>query len=268
MAISQELYETIVTVVDDRLRDVKVTRQAFDDLREAIFEAQERADKRFAQAEERLSRVEAAIERLTERQAQAEERLSRVEAAIERLTENQTRIEAAIERLTERQDRTEAAIERLTEAQARTEVALKQLAEAQARTDRRVAQLGETIGFGLEDIVKVTLPGYLERHLGIHLKGRLGEELRRKFIGPPGREVEIDLYGEGQQDGRAVTVVVEVKTRVRPSDVGRFAKQLERIRKTLISGDLIPVLFGHVVYPASHTPAQERNIFLVAAHQR
>ena len=56
-------------------------------------------------------------------------------------------------------------------------MAQKELAEAQRKTEiqvqnlaRSVGKLSDNVGFGLEDIARVVLPGYLERHLGILVK--------------------------------------------------------------------------------------------------
>lgn len=74
---------------------------------------------------------------------------------------------------------TEERLEQLVQAQRRTEEATRSLAQA-------VGQLSDTVGYGLEDIARVILPGYLERHFGI----RVGE-LERRFVGSEGNEVEI-----------------------------------------------------------------------------
>lgn len=116
MGISKEVYAAIVAIVDDRLREVKVTREAFDELRGAVLS--------------------------------------------------------------------------LAEAQRRTEEALRGLAQA-------VGRLSDTVGHGLEDIARVILPGYLERHLGI----RVGE-LERRFIGPKrGSSSWLPISGEHAHTG-------------------------------------------------------------------
>jgi len=109
------------------------------------------------------------------------------------------------------------ALTRLTEAQARTEVALK-------HQRRHLSGLGDVIGFGLEDIAKTVVPGYLQRHFGIDLEGPLGDELARRFFDVNGQPVEVDLYGEGTRDGRRVVVLAESKSRIGGAEVRRFAR--------------------------------------------
>jgi len=91
--VTAELYKTIVAIVDDRVRGIRVTREGFNELRNAV--------------------------------------------------------------------------ERLAEAQAKTEAAVERLAEAHRELSVEVRRLSATIGFGIEDIGRVVLPGYLKRHFDI-----------------------------------------------------------------------------------------------------
>ncbi len=163
--ITAELYEFIVKVVEDKVREIRVTREEFD-------------------------KLAAAINRLAEAQAGTEERLNK-------LTEAQQRTEQRLNQLAER-------VEQLAEAQQRTEQRLNQLAatveklaEAVDGLRQVVGKLSETVGFGLEDIARVVLPGWLYRHLGVEL-----EELERRFVIVDGREIEVNLYGEGLKRGK------------------------------------------------------------------
>jgi hypothetical protein len=238
-------------------------------------------DAAWRRTEERLDRVEVTLERLVEAQARSEERLDRVEATLERLAEAQTRTEARVEQLAEAQQRTEARLEQLAEAQQRTEARLDQLAEAQQRTEAQVSKLvgaidtlrqevgklSENIGAGLEGIAKITLPGYLERHLRIRMLGPLGEELQPMIVGPEGRELEIDLAGTGIQEGQTQMVVCEVKSRIYSDDVFRFQDRIEQMHAYLPER-IVPVLFGHRIHPTAQEAAEPLGILLVGSYQR
>jgi DNA repair exonuclease SbcCD ATPase subunit len=161
--LTAEMYRAIVTIVDDRMREIRVTRQEYNRLVRA-----------HARTEERVSRLEEAITKLMEVQARAEEesaaRWASIEAALNRLAEAQARTEQAQARTEEAQARTaeelqryreesevrwasiEAALARLAEAQARTEEAqarteaqIRALAEAQARTEEAQARTAEEL---------------------------------------------------------------------------------------------------------------------------
>ncbi len=70
--LTAEMYQAIVAIVDDRLRDVRVTREGFDRLTQAISgltEAQARSAERVRHLETRMDGVETALQRLAEAQA-------------------------------------------------------------------------------------------------------------------------------------------------------------------------------------------------------
>ncbi len=157
MAIDGQLYDFVIKVVDDRMQEIRVTREEFDELRGIVKE-------------------------LAEAQHRTELRLDSLAQKIEELAEAQRRTELRVDRLAEK-------VEELAEAQRKTEVALQGLT-------RQVGALSDTIGFGLEDVARLMLPPYLERHLGVNTG-----ELELKFFTVDGEEVEVNLYGEGTMDG-------------------------------------------------------------------
>ena len=126
--VTAELYKTIVTIVDERVKEIKVTRENFNELRDAV-------------------------EKLTEAQAKTEERLGRLEDAVEKLTEAQAR--------------TEERVKELAAAQAKTEEKLSTLTAAFEGLKTEVKSLSDTVGLGLEDLGSAVLPSYIERTYGI-----------------------------------------------------------------------------------------------------
>jgi hypothetical protein len=254
--ITAELYRAIVTIVDDRVREIRVTREDFDRLTQTVAQlaqAQARTEQRLeelaqaqARTEERVDRLEAAVERLAEAQARTEERVDRLEAAVERLAEAQARTE-------ERVDRLEAAVERLAEAQARTEQALQQLAT-------QVGALSDNVGYGLEDIARVVLPGYLKQRYGVTV-----ERLERRIFPIDGQQFDIDLYAEGRRGRRRIVVLGEVKARIYAREVHHFQQVLQAVRPQL-PAEPMPVLFGYFIDLSAMEAAQDQ-ILLIAAYQ-
>ena len=249
IGLTAEQYRAVIAIVDERLSEVKVTRESFD-------------------------RLSSLIGQLTNAQMKAEERLSALEGAVEELAQAQRDLAQAQARTEERVGGLEQAVERLAQAQARTEEAVKELAQAQAATVRQmrnlaqqVGALSENIGFGLEDIARVMLPPYLERHQGVLLEGELGEELRRRFFQVEGREIEFNLYGEGWKDGQRVTVLGESKSRIFGREVEEFAEKLSLV-EPLVEGEVLRVMFGFYIHPTAISVAHERDILLVASYQR
>ncbi len=258
IGLTKELYETIITIVDERVQSIKVSREDYEKLREAIYElaqAQRRTEERvesLAEAqrrtEERVERLEVAVEKLAEAQRRTEERVERLEVAVEKLAEAQRRTEERVERL-------EIAVEKLAEAQRRTETVVQQLA-------REVGALSDLIGYSLEDIARVVLPGYLERHFKVKI-----DELERRFFVVDSKEIEVNLYAEGEKEGKPLVVIGECKSRIYERDVESFYSSIEPLLKT-IDKELILVLFGFLIHPSASKSAQAKNILLIASYQR
>ncbi len=208
MALTPELYDLIVRIVDDRVRDIKVAREEYERLRESIA----------------------------------------------KLAEAQRRTEERLERLAER-------VEELAEAQRRTEERLEKLIAALDSLRVEVGRLSDAVGFGLEDIARVVLPGWLHKNLGVEV-----DELRREFITIGGREVEVDLYGEGRLRGERVVVVGEVKSRISESDVRRFYERVYAPASEDLGVRVVGVLFGYLVHPSARRRARELGLHVVASY--
>lgn len=183
-------------------------------------------------------------------------------------------LKSVVQELTGAQARTEASVKELAEAQARTEErvgglerAMEKLAEAQTRTEvqlrglrQEVGALSANIGYGLEDIARTVLPGYLRWKFGLKV-----ERLTRQAFRVDKRQVDIDLYGEGSWDGRKATLLGEVKARIYQRDVARFRRKVEAVRP-LVDGELFPLMFGYYIGLSAEEEAGD-EIYLVASYQ-
>jgi chromosome segregation ATPase len=239
--LTAEMYRAVITIVDERVKEIRVTREDFNALKGAVQEltqAQARTGQWVHELVQAQARTEQRVDELAQAQARTEQRVEELAQAqartgqwVHELVQAQARTEQRVEELAQAQARTEQrmgglerAMQELAQVQARTEQrmgglerAMQELAQAQARTEQQmeklaqqVGGLSDSIGYGLEDIAKVVLPGYLQRHFGIVLEGKLGEELNRHFFHIDGSDVEINLYGEGERDGQRVVVLGEV----------------------------------------------------------
>jgi DNA repair exonuclease SbcCD ATPase subunit len=238
MSISPELYEAITRIIEQKISEAKVTRENFNKLTSIVTElsnnvlklaeAQKRTEDSLAKLAERVTRLEEAVERLAEAQKRTEERVTRLEEAIQRLAE----------------------------AQKRTEDSLGVLFKA-------VSGLSDTIGFGLEDVAKVMLPPWLEKHERIRV-----EELERRFIKVDGEEIEINLYGEGRKGRYPIVIIGEAKSRIHGRDVKEFFENFNKIKKAFKEKRLIPLLFGYWIHPSASSLGKELGIKLIASYQR
>ena len=235
----------------------------------ALAEAQKRTEERLNELAEAQKRTEERVKALAEAQYRTEERLSA-------LAEAQKRTEERLDALAEAQKMTEERLTALAEAQKRTEERLSALAEAQRRTEEaiikltisldalrvEVSRLGETIGFGLEDIARVVLPGWIYARLGI----RVGD-LRREFIEVDGREVEVNLYGEGELKGEKIIIVGEVKSRIYGSDVKEFYDNIYVPIARMAGAKVIGILFGYLIHPSARKISEELGLHVVASYE-
>jgi predicted nuclease with TOPRIM domain len=252
--LTAEMYQAIVAIVDDRLRDVRVTREGFERLEGAIVrlaEAQARTEARVEHLETRMDRVEAALERLVEAQARTEDRVGRLEAALERLVEAQAR--------------TEARVEQLAEAQARTEATLQRTGQALQQLTRQVEGLSETVGGDIEDIAYIVLYDVLKRAFGWEV-GVL-ERTWQQWNGSP---EEINVFGRASdpaQPQRTIWIVGEAKHNLTLREVERFARQAERARQHL-EGEVYAVCFAYRARPEVRARLQELDIPLLFSYGR
>jgi len=190
--LTPELYRTVAAIVEERVKDIKVTREDFSTLRKAV-------------------------ERLAEAQARTEERVGRLEQAVERLAEAQARTE-------ERVDRLEQAVERLAEAQARTEEAVRKLADAQAKFERtfesRLGALGARWGLETEESFRQGMRAILE-DVGFKVERYLVYDHAGKVFGHPD-QVELDVV---VRDGKLM--LIEIKSAAGRADVTIFNRKVE-----------------------------------------
>lgn len=199
--VTAEVYKTIVTIVDERVKEIKVTREDFNALRDVV------------------------------------------------------------EELAQAQRRTEQRVEELAQAQGRTEEAVERLVGAQRELSVAVGKLSDNLGYGIEDIGRVVLPGYLERHFDINVVG----ELDRKFFFVNGKEIELNLYGEGLKDGNKVIILGEAKARIYRGEVKEFIKA---ISKLTFEDAVFKLMFGFLVHPSATEVAKSEGIVLVASYQK
>ncbi|MDZ7262373.1 MAG: hypothetical protein ONB05_09755 [candidate division KSB1 bacterium] len=235
--MTAELYKTIITVVDERVKEIRVTRTDFDELKGAVRELAQAQ----ARSEERVGRLEQAIEKLAQAQARTEERVERLEQAIEKLAQAQAR--------------TEERVEKLALAQARTEKVLTNLT-------RQVGRLSDAIGFSLEDLGQWLLPAYIEKTYGITGVKKCSS----RFVKVDSEVVELNLYAEGKRNGETIVLLGETKNRIRRVDIKSFANRL-RLLESVFHKPTFRFIFGYRAYPDVEELAREKGIEVICSYQ-
>jgi len=253
MAISMAVYNTIRQIVDERIdtfkeriEEIRVERKDFDELKGEV------------------TKLTISVDRLAEAQVKTEQKVEKLEESVDKLAVAQAKTEQKVGRL-------EESVDKLAVAQAKTEQKVEELAMAQAKTEQaikhlsiNISGLSDTIGFGLEDIARTVVPGYLERHENIYI-----EELQRGFIEVDGVEREIDLFGECNRDGETILIIGEVKSRIYEGEVKKFVSNvINPIRKSEKERRIYPLMFGYVIHPSAQRLAKAEGVHLVASYQR
>ena len=238
MSITPELYEFITKVVEDKVKEIKVAREEFDKLVKTVEELSKKIDK-MAEIQSETLRI---LEELAKAQKRTEERLNM---------------------LAEAQRRTEERLNMLAEAQKKTEESLSRLSNTVRELAIQVGRLSDTIGFGLEDIARVMIPGWLERHLGIYV-----EELVPRFFTINGAEIQVNLFGVGKRDEKEVIVIGETKSRIYAREVEKFARTLELLKKFFKDKEILGVIFGYLIHPSAEEEAKKYGIKLIATYMR
>jgi hypothetical protein len=145
------------------------------------------------------------------------------------------------------QQRTERRVEELASAQQRTEVSLQQLINEHQKTRKLPAT---TVGYRLEDLAYKGLPPLLERDFGLIVQGKLK---RTYLTDNQGKELEVNITGQGLLDGKTVTIIGESKSQLSKNHIDSFVrKRLQRFEGVV--QEVFPVL---VTYMASSSDVQE-----------
>jgi len=267
--ITPGIKKEIIKIIDERIREVHVTREDFRELKEIVrdlgiktaelADAQKRTEQRVEELAEAQKRTEQRVEELAEAQKRTEQR-------VEELAEAQKRTEQRVEELAEAQKkseerltRVEIALDKLAQAQKRTEEALTTLTKEHSITRKLVGDLSNTVGYRLEDEAFKALPRLFAENYGIDVKDRL----KRTYLKDKrGRDIEVNIFGKGIKGNNTVTIIGESKSQLSKNDVDRFIDRKLRLFKDLFE-DIFPVLVTYMISePDVEDYAKEKGIAL------
>ncbi len=253
-----KLIETLPTEVQFPM--MKILEQ----FREEMLNTVTKSD--FRQLEKVVSALSDNILELTEAQKRTEQR-------VEELAEAQKRTEQRLEELAEAQKRTEQRVGELAESQKRTEQSVRELAEAQIKTEHRVDEVVEILrdvvkkqermskelgglstsfGYFLENEAIRFLPDILRKNRGIDIQVMD----RRYIVYADGKDDEINIYGEGTENGKKVYVIGESKSQFGKKDADRFRKLIQRVSDH-VRAKICPLIVTHSAHPAVEVYAKK-----------
>jgi chromosome segregation ATPase len=234
MKITPQVRQEIVSIIDERIREVHVTKEDFSELKAIVRD--------IAEAHKRTENL---MEELAEAQKE--------------LTGAQKRTESKLGELAEAQKGTEAKVGQLAEAQKNTEVSVDTLAKGLEATRTELGGLARSVAYSLENEAYRQLPGYLKEHFQIVLTERM---IRLELEGE-----EVNLFARGKKNGKDLLVVGEAELRL--SSIGKL-RQLEKkvaLVKKAYPGDFIPLLITHFARPQVLEAARERGIIVVQSFE-
>jgi len=155
-------------------------------------------------------------------------------------------------------------MEELAEAQKRTETSLAALTAEHKKTREQLGGLSATVGYTLENKAFKALPDLLKADYGITLKGKL---IRDHIPDNQGDEIEVNILGKGERDGKEVLIVGESKSQLSAKYIDEFIrKKLNRLQG--IHPNLFPVLVTHMVSSSAvKRYAKEKGLALYFSYQ-
>jgi len=209
-----------------------------------------------------LSEILKRLDKLEENQNKLWENQNKLWEEVKSLRENQEKLWEEIKSLREGQNKLWEGQNKLWEEVRSLRETTNKLIESIHELSRAVNRLSDIVGFGLEDIARVVVPGWLYRHENI-----LIEDLEGRFFFVDGLEVEVNLYGEGVREGKKVVILGEAKSRIFRSDVEKFYENVERLRK-VIKDDIYPLMFAFYIHPTAQEEAKTRKITLIASYMK
>ena len=168
------------------------------------------------------------------------------------LAEAQKRTELRVEELVEAQKRTELRVEELAEAQKKTEETLREVVKKQDRMAKELGGLSNSFGYFLENEAITCLPDILKKKKSIDIQVMD----RRYIVYADGKDDEINIYGEGLENGEKVYVIGESKSQFGKKDADRFQKLIQRVSGH-VRAKICPLIITHSAHPTVEAYAKK-----------
>ena len=250
--IDPKMRDVLLLLMDEveaKTRIITIGKGDFDQLKnivQSLAEAQDRTEKRVGELAQTQEQTEKRLGELAQAQEQTEKRLGE-------LAQAQEQTEKRLGELAQTQEQTEKRLGELARAQERTEKAVKTLATGLTDLRKQVGGLSMAVGYGIEDKLMPHARRFASTEFGMEVK--LVD--RRNMMYPDGGYDEVNLYVEGERNGRKAYLIGECKAQPGKKDFKDFSKRLERIRVHL-GGEVLGVLVGYHFDPEVEAFAQDR----------
>lgn len=236
LRIFNELKESIPSAAAEKIAEI--FGNAYDELRDSATKAD------FTELKEGHDRLEALHAQTQKTMNELAEAQKRTEVRVNELVEAQKRTEVKVTELTEAQKQTDIRMKELVVAQTRTEKAVRELAKEMKDVKKQLGGISMVVGYGIEDKLLPFLGSYAEKQYGMKVRssGRRNIEYSETDYD------EVNLYAEGERNGKPCFLIGECKAQPGKRDADRFVVMLKRLQKVL-KGELFPILVGYTFPP-------------------
>ncbi|MHB1665572.1 MAG: hypothetical protein ACYCT7_10010 [bacterium] len=190
------------------------------------------------------------VAELAEAQKRTEQRLDSLIIKVGELAEAQTKTEQRLDSLTIK-------VGELAEAQTKTEKEIRGLA-------KQVGGLSMAVGYGIEDKYIPIMDDFVLKQYGV-----VAKTVERKFIEyKDGTYDEINLYIEGETNGKKIYIIGESKAQPGKKDFDRFDTMLKRFKNNF-NTELKAFVIGYQFSPEveRYAKAEYPNIDFFKTYQ-
>jgi hypothetical protein len=158
-----------------------------------------------------------------------------------------------VTKLTEAQERTEKNLAELT-------AGVKNLTENQEKMREELGGLGMTFEYTLQNEAFKKLPELLKNDFGIQVK----QKLKRTYVRDiNGKSMEVNIFGQGEKDGKEITIIGESKAQLSKKKVNYFLQEnLKRLQG--VYPEIFLVMVTHMITaPEVDQYAKKKGIALL-----
>jgi len=237
--------EILDTVTKNDFRKLEDVVSLLGDKMLELAESQKRTGQRMEELADAQKRTELRVEELADAQKRTELRVEELAQAQRELADAQKRTELRMVELADAQKRTELRVEELAVSQKKTEDTLREVVKRQDRMSKELGGLSGSFGYFLENEAIHFLPGLLKREKNIDIKIMD----RRFLVYADGKDDEINIYGEGLENGKKVYVIGESKSQLGKKDIDRFQKLVKRVEQHF-GAEVYPLIVTHSAHPS------------------
>jgi hypothetical protein len=241
LKITPAVRKVLVQIIDQRIKDVHVTKEDFSELKAIV--------KNIAEIQQR---TELKLEEVASWQ-------EKTDLKMEQLVDAQKKTDLKMGQLVDAQKKTDLKMGQLVDAQKHTDTILKKLAMGLDATRSELGGLSRSVGYSLENEAYRQLPRYLQEAHNITLTDRM---VRFELDGE-----EINLFAKGSRNGKEFFIVGESALKL--SSVGKL-RQLEKkvsLVKKHYGGECLPMMITHFARPQVLEAATKKGIMIVQSFE-